>query len=258
MQEALQNIHSEEAGRITTTLLTDITVATQRKMLATRLQFEADVQTERLLHKRGHKLHHGSTSSTSKIHSSSNQSKKHSGKRRGQESSTASSELDSSCDNENDDDDKVLSGDVSESDVPGGGDSADEAHTSGVFRNSDGQYIALRPGFTAHNVFNTEIDPERCDPAQLTRVLKEMMVADIVQLRQALEKEEYDRSMRARNSNSAGTAGNSVPTAATAAATAGGLKSKKKKGKAANSTGTLMLSLPIVLLVKGLSTHTYI
>ena len=42
MQEAMRNIHTEEAGRITTTLLTDVAVKTQRKMLSTRLHFYED------------------------------------------------------------------------------------------------------------------------------------------------------------------------------------------------------------------------
>lgn len=178
MQEALQNIHTEEASRITATLLTDIALPTQRKMLATRLEYRAKEKEQEILH---------------------------------------NSEFDTP-------------GDVSESDAPLSDDGGATAHISV----HSGKYISVRPGFTAHNVFNTQIDPEQCEPAELKQVLRDMMVADIVQLRQTLEREEYERSMKARNTPPHSDADGNTSTNVSVAGSAV-VKGKKKKGGAKNA-----------------------
>lgn len=136
MREALRNIHCEEAGRITATMLTDVSVKTQRKMLATRIQF---LQLER---------------------------------EEGREEEG---------DEEGDFDDAV----TSTTNLTTAGITHRHQHQHAVDR---ARWEALGELAEAFEVADS-LDPASCNAEQLAATLRAMMVADIVDLRQLLERE---------------------------------------------------------------------
>jgi hypothetical protein len=140
MKEALRNIHTEEAGRITSTLLTDVSVRTQRKMLATRLNFLRMEREEAALEN-------------------------------GQPE---------------DDDDDSASEDAGESGEHAHSHAHSAVNTRGANSAERERREALGELATA---FETTADPAACSPEELAATLRAMMVADIVELRQVLERE---------------------------------------------------------------------
>lgn len=128
MEEALKNIHTEEASRITSTMLTDVGVNTQRKMLFTRLRFAEFEREEIAL---------------------------------AEEEAKANEYL-------------------------------AEVDDSGVEVPHEKRELP--------KIFDTEIDPDTCSEDLLASTLREMMIADIVDLRQVLEREAAElRAIKAHN-----------------------------------------------------------
>jgi hypothetical protein len=139
MKEALRNIHAEEAARITTTLLTDVTVKTQRKMMATRLKFLRFESEAAALEREG--------------------------------AEGADSELPASDDALSEDETANPSAQVTF--TPSAALMAEKREALGEMA----------------DVFAQPVNCLTCPPATLTATLRTMMIADIVELRQVLERE---------------------------------------------------------------------
>jgi hypothetical protein len=165
MQEALRNIHAEEARRITATLLTDVSVRTQRKMLDTRLRF---LELER----------------------------------------------DEQEGEEGEDEDDVDEKDAS---------AVTSAAQSTQIRRD--KLIASKIAALGDlgKVFDTAVDPFACKKEVLASTLRDMMIADIVDLRQVLEQEaQQARKLKAHQQK-----------AADAEAAAGSPGARQRKGASA-------------------------
>jgi hypothetical protein len=146
MQEALRNIHAEEARRITATLLTDVSVRTQRKMLDTRQRF-LELESDEL-------------------------------------------------EGEDDEDDA----DEDERDASAGTNAVESAQSK---RN---KLIASKVAALGDlgKVFETAVDPFACKKEVLVSTLRDMMIADIVDLRQVLEQEaQQARKLKAHQQKAA-------------------------------------------------------
>ena len=214
-QEALENMHSEEANRITSALVADVAVPALRKMLRTRQEF--------LLKQRAEEA----------------------------DDDTVSDQYAS----------KVL-------------DASLQTHTGSTFRRSSRasskpQYIPIPTTVTKltsssststnttsstyksnrDTVFDVDLDPLTCDADDLRTALQAMMVADIVQLRKDLGKEELEAQRHAAttttSSHNDSNTNNSNSTSTTSLTTS-------KNSKAARK-GVSVLPPPKTPLTEGLT-----
>ena len=196
-QEALENLHSEEASRITAALVSDVAVPALRKMLLTRQEFlakqrEAEaVARSEAEHEEVHHSEEDDSAQEYALRGSNNTSKTHTG-------STSTFRRSSRA--------------------------AQRGAGGGAAKPVSSKYTTI----TTHHkereeetVFDTAIDALTCDADDLRTVLQAMMVADIVQLRRDLGKEEV-----AQRTSSTTSATATTTTSATATASARKNKSK--------------------------------
>lgn len=186
-------MHSEEANRITSALVADVAVPALRKMLRTRQDFLLRQRAQEEEDKRGGGEESVSGQYASKMADAAMKTHTGSTFRRSSRASSKPQYI-------------PIPTTVTKLTSSSATSSADKVHGRGRDRNRDGD-----------TVFDVALDPLTCEAEELRAALQAMMVADIVQLRKDLGKEELE-AQRHLDTNPSSTTTTTLDTASTAIA----------------------------------------